>query len=608
MTTVIDPAAAIDGRPPARHGAGRRFLTNPLGMISAVILAVIVLGSLLAPWLMPHDPAAPDLSQVNAAPNATFLLGGDGAGRDILSRLLAGGRFTLIAGVIVAVVAVVLGLTAGLIAGYVGRWIDSSLNFLTDVIMAVPAMILLAALFSVFGPNVFIAMTAFGILVSPFIYRMVRTVVRGVRNELYVDAARVSGLSDMRIVSRHVLAAVRAPLIIVAAGTVGSGIAIQAGLEFLGLGDPSSPTWGGMLNDAFLNIYSAPFNIMWPGLAIGLTIGSLSLLANAVRDALEDTAPTRTRKEERVLSTEAIRTLVPAAERSSSRRTVSDEATVSDQNLVSVEGLRIGYPGAGGGENVVVRGVDLQVARGEIVGLVGESGSGKSQTAFAILGLLPDSARVLSGSVRVTGREVTHLSERDMLAMRGTTMAYVPQEPMSNLDPSFTIGHQLVVPMRRRLGLDRRAATRRALDLLDRVGIADPKRTFSSYPHQVSGGMAQRVLIAGAVSCDPELLIADEPTTALDVTVQAEVLDLLRDLQRERNMGMLLVTHNFGVVADICDRVCVMQQGQIVETGGITDLFSSPQHPYTRSLLASTLENRPPRSSLTMNESNGQDQ
>jgi peptide/nickel transport system permease protein len=607
LTAVIDPIAAIDGRPPARRGAVRRFLRNPLGIISAVILAIIVLGSLLAPWLMPYDPASPDLSQVNSTPNAAFLLGGDGAGRDILSRLLAGGRTTLIAGVIVAVVAVVLGLTSGLLAGYVGRWIDSSLNFLTDVIMAVPAIILLAALFSVFGPNVFIAMTAFGILVSPFVYRMVRTVVRGVRNELYVDAARVSGLSDMRIVSRHILAAVRAPLIIVAAGTVGSGIAIQAALEFLGLGDPSAPTWGGMLNDAFLNIYSAPLNIIWPGLAIGLTIGSLSLLANAVRDALEDTAPIRTRKEERHLSTQAIRTLDPEGNDLPVRRIAADEAAERDRSLVSVTDLRIGYPGGGGGENVVVRGVDLNIARGEIVGLVGESGSGKSQTAFAILGLLPESARVLDGTVHVAGREVTHLAERDMLAMRGTTMAYVPQEPMSNLDPSFTIGHQLVVPMRRRLGLNRRDATRRALDLLDRVGIADPKRTFSSYPHQISGGMAQRVLIAGAVSCDPELLIADEPTTALDVTVQAEVLDLLRGLQRERNMGMLLVTHNFGVVADICDRVCVMQQGQIVETGSVTDLFASPEHPYTRSLLGSTLESRPPRAELSADRLNGQD-
>ncbi|PTL71981.1 ABC transporter [Rathayibacter caricis DSM 15933] len=585
MTAVIDPRSAVDGRPPARRGALRRFVSNPLGLVSAGILAVIVLSALLAPWITPNDPAFADLTQVNSSPNADYLLGGDGSGRDILSRLLAGARLTLLAGLIVAVVALTLGLAGGLLAGYVGRWVDSSLNFITDVIMALPAMILLVALFAVFGPNVSIAMTAFGILVSPFIYRLVRTVVRGVRNELYVDAARVSGLSDTRIVTRHVLAAVRAPLIIVGANTVGAGIAIQAGLEFLGLGDPSAPTWGGMLNDAFLNIYSAPVNVVWPGLAIGLTIGSLSLLANALRDALEDTAPVRTRAQER-LTTEAIRTgRIPAV----------DAVEPDGELLVSVRDLRIGYPDGQGAEKVVVSGVDLSIARGEIVGLVGESGSGKSQTAFAILGLLPPTARILGGSVRVAGHEMAEIDDRDLRALRGTTIAYVPQEPMSNLDPSFTVGHQLVVPMRRRLGLGRQEAKARALDLLDRVGIADPRRTFTSYAHQISGGMAQRVLIAGAISCDPELLVADEPTTALDVTVQAEVLDLLRDLQKERTMGMLLVTHNFGVVADICDRVAVMQQGRIVETGAVDESFAHPRHPYSRSLLGSTLESRPPR-------------
>ena len=169
---------------------------------------------------------------------------------------------------------------------------------------------------------------------------------------------------------------------------------------------------------------------------------------------------------------------------------------------------------------------------------------------------------------------------------------------MSNLDPSFTIGTQLTVPMRDHLGLSKAEAKAKALALLERVGIVDPERVFNSYPHQVSGGMAQRVLIAGAVSCEPDLLIADEPTTALDVTVQAEVLDLMRSLQAEYNMGMILVTHNFGVVADICDRVAVMQLGRIVEMKPARELFKNPEHPYTKDLLASTLEDCTPRPAL----------
>jgi peptide/nickel transport system permease protein len=177
-----------------------------------------------------------------------------------------------------------------------------------------------------------------------------------------------------------------------------------------------------------------------------------------------------------------------------------------------------------------------------------------------------------------------------MRQIRGGRLAYIPQEPMSNLDPSFTVGGQLTEPIRLKLGLSRNEARDKAMDLLARVGIPDPKRTFAAYPHELSGGMAQRVLIAGAVSCDPSLIIADEPTTALDVTIQAEILDLLRDLQQGLGMAVLLVTHNFGVVADLCDRVSVMQHGRIVETGPARSIFAAPRHPYTQSLFAAILE------------------
>jgi len=221
---------------------------------------------------------------------------------------------------------------------------------------------------------------------------------------------------------------------------------------------------------------------------------------------------------------------------------------------------------------------------------VGESGSGKTQTAFSILGLLPRGGRVVAGSIRFEGVELAGADRRVLQRLRGTGIAYVPQEPMSNLDPSYRIGRQLVEPMVTVLGISAKEAERRALALLARVGIADPRRTFDAYPHEISGGMAQRVLIAGAVSCNPRLLIADEPTTALDVTVQAEVLDLLRELQQESGMGVVLVTHNLGVVADLCDRVVVMQRGRVVEEGTVHEVFQAPQDAYTRTLLAATLD------------------
>ena len=242
--------------------------------------------------------------------------------------------------------------------------------------------------------------------------------------------------------------------------------------------------------------------------------------------------------------------------------------------------------------------MSLTVRRGEVHALIGESGSGKTQTAWSVLGLLPEGGTCVAGAIRFDGKDLLQMDARELGKLRGRRIGYVPQEPMSNLDPSYTIGHQLVKPLQYTLGLSQREAKARVLALLARVGIADPERTFAAYPHQISGGMAQRVLIAGAVATEPDLIIADEPTTALDVTVQAEILQLLRDLQRESGMSILIVTHNFGVVADLADRVSVMRAGSIVETGSVADVFADPRHEYTRGLFEALLDDAPARGAL----------
>jgi peptide/nickel transport system permease protein len=401
--------------------------------------------------------------------------------------------------------------------------------------------------------------------------------VAGVRDELYVDAARVSGLSNWRILARHVFYAVRGPIVISAAFLASAAIGVQAGLAFLGFGSPSEPNFGTMTGDAFTNIYSYPVQLLWAAGPLALLSGSLVLLANAYRDSLA--APqtkSRTRRRE-------FRRPVPKAVGTASS---TGQAPIP-LGLLAVRNLWVRYSQADGSEKAVVRGVSLEVAAGEIVGLVGESGSGKSQTAFSILGLLPSDARVTADVLALAGESLVGKDARAMRRLRGV-MAYIPQEPMSNLDPSFTVGNQLVEGLISTMS--RREAKATVLQLLGRVGIVDPVRTFNSYPHQISGGMAQRVLIAGAVASRPKLLIADEPTTALDVTVQAEILDLLRDLQREYGMVVLLVTHNFGVVADLCDRVLVMRSGQLVESGDVRAIFHRPQHPYTQELIGAILD------------------
>ena len=588
---VAEPAASV--------ALMRALLRNPLAVVGLVVICLMVVIAIIQDWIVPFPPNQVSLRLTNAAPFTTeYLLGGDKFGRDILSRLIAGTRGALIAVLVVTSISVVIGVTAGLVAGYFGKVFDSIGSWVSAVIMAAPGIIILIALYTLVGASMPIAMAVLGALSSPGIFWLVRTLTRSVREEPYVDAARVSGLSNSRIVGRHVLIAIRAPIIIMASFLAGTALAVQAGLDFLGLGDTSQPSWGSMLIDAFKNIYLAPWQLAWPGLALGLAMASFVLVGNALRDALQGSLvklSTRARAREirRLLGGAAVAKTLRIGKQPPKDAT----APSVDEPLLVIEGLQIAYA-QNGKLTTVVEGVSLEVDDGEVVGLVGESGSGKTQTVFAALGLLPDQAIITRGSVRLAGQEILGIPEKELSTLRGTQMAYIPQEPMSNLDPTFTIGSQLIYGIRAQRKLTTRAARELALSMLDRVGINDPVRTFKSYPHEISGGMAQRVLIAGAVACEPRLLIADEPTTALDVTVQAEVLDLLRDLQRERGMGVLIVTHNFGVVADLCDRVVVMRTGKIVEDGPVRQVFSAPQHDYTKMLLASILDETEPRAPL----------
>ncbi|RXZ73152.1 dipeptide/oligopeptide/nickel ABC transporter permease/ATP-binding protein [Agromyces albus] len=613
MTTAITPPNTIP-TPTGRTSLLRRVIRRPLGTISLAFLLVVAVIAVIGPLIAPYDPNLASLQLVLAPPSAEHPLGADSGGRDVLSRLLAATQISIAAALVALVTALLIGVIAGLIAGYYRGWFDNVASWFTALVMALPGIVVLLAARAVVGPSVWAAMLIFGILLAPAYFRLVYAAVSAVRSELYVDAARVSGLSDLRIISRHILSVVRAPIIIQSAIVAGIAIAIQSGLEFLGLGDMSVPTWGSMLNDGFINIYKAPLLMMWPSLAIALTSIALTLLANVMRDALERTVQVRRRRRRAVATatgsiaavTTSIGTVTGGigigidAEAEPTIRHADDEraAARAGETILDVRDLRIGYGQDDGGTLEVVHGVSLDIRRGEVHGLIGESGSGKTQTAFAVLGLLPRGGRITGGSIDYEGVRLDTLGEREYTAIRGRRIGYIPQEPMSNLDPSFTIGSQLVEPLRVGLGLSKKDATEKTLALLERVGIPDPKRTFAAYPHEVSGGMAQRVLIAGAVSTDPDLIIADEPTTALDVTVQAEVLDLLRDLQAERQMALLLVTHNFGVVADLCDRVSVMQHGLIVEHGPVRAIFGRAEHPYTRSLLGAILDEGPARAPL----------
>lgn len=266
--------------------------------------------------------------------------------------------------------------------------------------------------------------------------------------------------------------------------------------------------------------------------------------------------------------------------------------------LLQIQGLTVTFP-TRAGPIAVVDEVDLDLAPGEVMGIVGESGSGKSLTALSILRLVTKPGRISSGSIRFAGDDLLAKSEHEMHRLRGAAISMIFQEPMSSLNPVFSIGDQIMEPLRQHRGLDRRAARKEAIELLRLVEMPHAERRVDEYPHQLSGGMRQRAMIAIALACRPRLLIADEPTTALDVTIQAQILDLLRGLQRDLGMAVLLITHDLGVVAEFAHRAMVMYAGRVVECAPVAELFAAPRHPYTEGLIASMPAMDGPRRALT---------
>lgn len=604
MTTAAFPAA-LDTVGTKRAGLLRRFLRRPLGVSALGVLLAIAAVAVLAPWLSPYDPNHVDFALTHAAPGHGHLLGGDSAGRDIFSRLLSGARTTLYGGLITVVVATVLGVPPGIAAGYFRGALDRVFSWISDAFQAVPGMLVLLIVAAGTSQNFGLLMAVIGVLMAPGYYRISRSIALAVGREPYIDAARVSGVSNTRILGTHLLRAVWPAIIVQTALTGGLAIGMQAGLQFLGIGAANTPSWGQMMNDGFQNVLTNPLILLWPSLALGITIAALAFLGSTLADLIGVPVESPSRrlraKARRVL--EAAPPPVGATTGNPPVGTTTENPPAASgpapdpECALRLRNLRVAYAGAGGIKEVV-RGVSIEAARGEVLGIVGESGSGKSQTIFSILDLLPASATAVSDGLWIGGREVSALSRSERSMLLGRSIGYVPQEPMANLDPCYTIAHQLIEPLRHVHGMSKAAAKQHARKLLLRVGIHEPDRVLRAYPHQLSGGMAQRVLIAGAVAGGPSLLVADEPTTALDVTVQAEVLELLRDLQHEYGMALIIVTHNFGVVADVCDRVVVMRDGAVVETGSVQQLFRDPQDPYTAELIDASLDETETRAEL----------
>ncbi|MPY10472.1 dipeptide/oligopeptide/nickel ABC transporter permease/ATP-binding protein [Arthrobacter bussei] len=621
---------------------GARFTALNLSSRFALgFLAFIVLIAVIGPYIAPfgeNESTAPVL-----APTGEHPFGTDGSSYDVFSRMLYGARVSISIGLGAVALALILGSVLGAIAATSRKFVSESVMRILDIMMAFPGIALAAALLfalrehslNLFGSTVPVIILAIAVVYTPQLARVVRANVLAQYGEDYVRAERVIGAGRTYILLKHIARNCAAPILVFATVMVADAIILEASLSFLGAGvQQPAASWGNVMSDGRNVVFSGAW---WPttfgGITILLTVLALNILAEGLTDAMVNPGGGRRRKGKQV---PAVVNAVPTAAQPSAldsagtsltqqdgldlieedavppsaagtnihkpgslealaveldmlaaverRRTDRLPAIAGDAPVIlEVKDLSIRFPDRYGQTAIVDR-VSFSVREGETMGLVGESGCGKSITSLAIMGLLPRTAE-LSGSIRFNGKELLTNDPRDRdrlyRGLRGEQIAMVYQDALSSLNPSMLIKDQ----MRQ---LTQRNGRKSPRELLELVKL-DPDRTLKSYPHELSGGQRQRVLIAMALSRSPKIVVADEPTTALDVTVQKQVVDLLNDLREQLGFAMVFVSHDLALVASLAHRVTVMYAGQVVESADVPELLSNPRHEYTRGLLGAVL-------------------
>ena len=631
-------------------GPGMRFQgwrNLPIGSkIAVVVLLVIVAMAVFAPIVAPYDPGAtglataettvhvqggPDIVTYDPAvrPSPDHLFGTDKPSRDIFSRAVYGARVSLVVGLSATGIALALASVLGAIAATSRKWIGELVMRVLDVLMSFPGIALAAVLVLAMSsrlPIVPVIILATAVVYTPQLTRVVRANILAQFGEDYVAASKVMGARVPWILAKHVVRNCIAPIMVYATVLVADAIVFEASLSFIGAGITSvnTPTWGNMLSEGKELLLSGHWwPTFFPGLMILITTLCLNVLAEGLTDAMASPrirARVDVEADEEAMSTEkawddadsAVRdnaddadSAVPGGQKSALTGLIEPAAEevplvkrlaalraaelARDDRLVyadaqaepvlEVRNLSIAFPVQHGDVNIVDN-VSFSVRPGETMGLVGESGCGKSITSMAVMGLLPPTARI-TGEILFKGKNILQMTPEEHNALRGHEMSMIYQDALSSLNPSMLIRSQMKQ-------LTSRGGTRSAEELLELVGL-DPVRTLKSYPHELSGGQRQRVLVAMALTRDPGLVIADEPTTALDVTVQKQVVDLLNELRERLGFAMVFVSHDLALVAKVAHRVTVMYAGQVVEQAGTSELLTNPVHEYTRGLLGAVL-------------------
>ena len=548
------------------------FKRSPVAMASFAVVCILVLSAVFAPLIAPTNPFDPaSLNLMNGftapmEPNAftqeTFLLGTDDQGRDVFSTILYGMRISLFVGVSAVLFAMVLGVVLGLVSGYVGGWTETIIMRTADVQLTFPSILVAMLIFGIakgFTPveyrdqmAIWVLILAIGLSDWVQFARVVRGATLVEKEKDYVAAARLIGRNPWAIMIKHILPNAMSPVLVIATISLALAIIAEATLSFLGVGRTPHAAIAGH------------FDPHWPRF------------------------PLFRRMVDPVLS--CLHTFGPGIEHQSvgrlaARRFESEAALTA--SVLSIRNLSVDIP-TRQGIVTPVDGVSYDIARGEILGVVGESGAGKSMAGNAVIGLLNAPAHISGGEIWLNGARIDPLEGEAMRKLRGKEIGMIFQDPLTSLNPLLSVGDQLAETMQTHLPLSRADAMKRAVVALDEVGIPGAAERINSYPHEFSGGMRQRVVIALALCAEPSLVIADEPTTALDVSVQAQIIALLKRLCRDRGTAVMLITHDMGVIAEAADRVAVMYAGRLAELGGVREVLTQPQHPYTYGLMAST--------------------
>ena len=576
--------AIVHGRSPSRRRAGAVRAWSGLGASDRLILAAfafILFLTVFGPWLVPHPTTMADPAQRLLPPSAVHPFGTDENGIDVFSRLIAAPRTDVTIALVATALSVAIGATLGVFAGYFEgsdrralRWTSEGGLRLLDILQAFPVFILAMVLVAIRGTGPMNVLFAVAFVNFPVFLRLVRSEVLSLRERPFAEAASAIGNSDLGLCFKHLLPNAWPTVLVQVSVTIGFAVLLTAGLSFVGAGvSPPTPELGAMIaSGAKFMILGQWWVVIFPGLTLGIVVFTFAMMGEIVGRLMEPGRP----------PAPARAAPAPLARPRQPGRIIG--ASAPGAAILVVRGLSVESCDAGSVQPLLA-GVDLDLAPGEILGVVGPPGAGKSVLVRAIVGLLGDQLRRVDGSILFRGTDLTRLDDHALRSIRGRDVVPLLPNARGQLNPLVRIGDLMTAHIRVHAPCSRKAARARAASMLGMIGITDPERRLDAYPHELSGGMAQRVCLAIALVHRPALIVADEPTAGLDVTVQRQVLDRMVELCQQSGAAQILATRDLGIVAQYCRRVAVLRQGRVVETGPVEQVLLAPRHSATRELV-----------------------